>query len=159
MPPAVQILPSPAMISVRRPDHQPRVDARLGQRIAGLADGHDPSFANADVALDDPPVVDDHRVGDDQVAVLGTHRLVERALSLPVPDRFAAAEDRLFAVVRVIVLDLDDQLRVGQPDAVADRRAVFLRVGFPGELHAHGSMPLLLRDGIGRDAARYLDGL
>ena len=28
-----------------RPDHQPRVDARLGQRIARLADGHDPALA------------------------------------------------------------------------------------------------------------------
>ena len=26
-----------------RPDHQPRIDAVLGQRIAGLADGHDPA--------------------------------------------------------------------------------------------------------------------
>ena len=59
-----------------RPDDQPRVDARLGQRVARLADGHDPAVADADVALDDPPVVDDHRVGDDQVAVRRAHRLV-----------------------------------------------------------------------------------
>ena len=124
-----------------RPDHQPRIDAALGQRVAGLADGHDPALPDADVALDDPPVVDDHRVGDDQVAVRRAHRLVERALVLPVPDRLAAAEDRLLAVVGVVVLDLDDQLGVGQPDAVAVRRAVLLGVGFSREFHAHGSMP------------------
>ena len=59
MPPAVQIRFSPAMTSVPGPDHQPRIDAGLDQRIAGLADGHDPAVPDADVALDDAPVVED----------------------------------------------------------------------------------------------------
>ena len=99
MPPAVQIRPSPGDDLRAGPDHQPRIDARLDQRIARLADGHDPAFANADVALDDPPVVDDDRVGDDQVAVRRAHRLIEGALGLAVPDRLATAEDRFLAVV------------------------------------------------------------
>ena len=128
-PPAVTIRPSPAMISVPGPITSRGSMPLLGQRVARLADGHDPAVADADVPLDDPPVVDDHRVGDDQVAVRRAHRLVERALVLPVADRLAAAEDRLLAVVDVVVLDLDDQLAVGQSDPVADRRAVLLRVG------------------------------
>ena len=143
-----------------RPDHQPGIDAGLRQRIAGLADGHDPALPNADVALDDPPVVDDHRVGDDQVAVLRAHRLVERALILTVPDRLAAAEDRLLAVVGIVLLDLDDQFGVGQPDAVADGRAVLLGVRFSREFHAHGSMPSARSECsvMGTHAARHLDG-
>ena len=124
-----------------RPDHQPRIDAALRQRIAGLADGHDPAPADTDVSLDDPPVVDDHRVGDDQIAVLRAHRLDERALILTVPDRLAAAEDGLLAIVGIVMLDLDDQFGVGEPDAVTDRRAVLLGVSFSREFHAHRSMP------------------
>ena len=71
IPPAVTILPSPAMISVPGPMTSRGSMPALGQRVAGLADGHDPAFPDADVAFDNPPVVDDHRVGDDQVAVLG----------------------------------------------------------------------------------------
>ena len=128
-----------------RPDHQPRIDAVLGERIAGLAHGHDPALANPDVALDDPPVVDDHRVRDHQVAVVRAHRLLERALILAVPDRLASPEDRLLAVVGVVVLDLDDQLAVGQPDAVADGRPVLLGVGLPRDFDAHELMSLSSR--------------
>src|SRR5262249_38877056 len=124
-----------------RPDHQPRVDALLGQRVAGLADPHDPPGPDADVPLDDPPVVDDHRIGDDQVAVARADRLVARALILPVPDRLAATEDGLLAVRGIVLLDLDDQFAVGQPDAVTDGRAVLLGVSLPSQFHAHGSMP------------------
>ena len=48
-------------------DHQLRIDAGLDQRIARLADADDPAVADADVALDDAPVVEDDGVGDDQV--------------------------------------------------------------------------------------------
>ena len=64
-PPAVRILPSPAMTSV--PGPMMMVDARLDVGIAGLADGGDAAVLDADVGLDDAPVVDDQRVGDDGV--------------------------------------------------------------------------------------------
>ena len=57
-------------------DDQLRIDARLDQRVAGLADADDPAAADADVALDDAPVVEDDGVGDDQV---------ERRLGLALP--------------------------------------------------------------------------
>src|SRR5208283_4358752 len=120
------------------PDDDPRIDAALGQRVARLAHGHDPAVPDADVALDDAPVVDDHRVGDDKVAVSRAHRLFEGALVLSVADRLAAAEDRLLAVVAIVLLDLDDQLGVGQPDAIAFRRAILLGVRFTRDFHAHG---------------------
>ena len=58
MPPAVRILPSPAMISV--PGPMTMVDAGLDVGVAGLADGGDAAVLDADIGLHDPPVVDDH---------------------------------------------------------------------------------------------------
>ncbi len=52
------------------------VDAGLDVRIAGLADAGDPAVLDADVGLDDAPVVDDQRVGDDRVdGAFGAGRL------------------------------------------------------------------------------------
>ena len=64
-PPAVRILPSPAITSV--PGPMTMVDARLDVGIAGLADAGDAAVLEADVGLDDAPVVEDQRVGDDGV--------------------------------------------------------------------------------------------
>ena len=75
MPPAVTILPSPAMTSVRRPDDRRGSTPHCVKRVARLADGDDPPGLDADVPLDDAPLVDDDGVGDDQVAVSGAHRL------------------------------------------------------------------------------------
>ena len=58
-PPAVRILPSPAMTSVPGPDDD--VDARLDVGIARLADRVDAAVLDRDVGLHDAPVVDDRR--------------------------------------------------------------------------------------------------
>ncbi len=80
-PPAVRILPSPAMTSV--PGPMTMVDARLHVGIAGLADRGDAAVDDRDVGLDDAPVVDDQRVGDDGVdGALGL-----RAWDCPMPSR------------------------------------------------------------------------
>ena len=50
-----------------RADHQLGIDAVHGVGIARLADFHDAPVAHADVAFDDAPVIDDQRIGDDQV--------------------------------------------------------------------------------------------
>ncbi len=59
MPPAVRILPSPAMISV--PGPMTIVDAGLDVRIAGLADGGDAAVLQPDVGLHDPQWSSDQR--------------------------------------------------------------------------------------------------
>jgi hypothetical protein len=104
------------------------VDARLHIGIAGLSDAGDTAFLQADVRLDDAPVVDDQRVGDDGVRHLG-----RAALSLPhaVPDDFAAAELDLFSVDRVVALDFDDEFGVAEAHAITRGRAVHLGVGAP----------------------------
>src|SRR5690606_5339845 len=80
-----------------RSDHD--VHARLHVGIAGLADRGDPRAADADVGLDDSPVVDDQRVGDHAVHRVRRPRAVDAlALAHAVADRLAAAELDLLAV-------------------------------------------------------------
>lgn len=58
-----------------RPDHQGRIDAVHGVRVARLADADDPAVAHADVGLDHAPVVEHDGAGDDQVRrALGARR-------------------------------------------------------------------------------------
>ena len=57
------------------------------------------------------------------------------ALAHAVADHLAAAELHLLAVDREIALDLDDELGVGEPHAVADRRPEHLGVGAAVDLH------------------------
>ena len=60
------------------------VDAGLDVGIAGLADGGDAPVPDADVGLDDAPMVEDQRVGDD-----GVDRAFARASPAhwPMPSR------------------------------------------------------------------------
>ncbi len=96
-------------------------DAGLDVRIAGLADRGDEPVLQADVGFDDPPMVEDDCVGDDGVdRAAGVGRL---RLTHAVADHFAAAEFHLFAVSCEILLDLDDELRVGEANPVAGRGA------------------------------------
>ena len=98
-----------------RPDDD--VDARLDVGVAGLADAGDAAVGDADIGLDDAPMVDDQRIGDDGIdGALGAALL---ALAHAVADHLAAAELHLLAIDRVVVLDLDDELGIGEPQAVA----------------------------------------
>ena len=77
------------------PDDQVRVDAVHRVGVAGLAERDDPAVADADVGLDDAPVVEDDGAGDDQVgSALGAGR---PALAHRLADHLAAAEHRLLA--------------------------------------------------------------
>ena len=88
MPPAVTIMPSPAMTSVPGADRDG--DAGLDVGIAGLADLPDAAVLDADVGLDDAPVVDDQRVGDHGVGdVLAATRWLwpmPSRITLPPPN-------------------------------------------------------------------------
>jgi hypothetical protein len=118
--PAVTILPSPAITSVAAPttrlrihavhaypDYPPSRSSRCGRRESRYR-------------LHDAPVVDDQRVGDHQVerALLG-FALGRRALTHAVANHLAAAEGDLVAVDGVIFLNFDDQLGIGQANAVS----------------------------------------
>jgi hypothetical protein len=110
------------------------VDARHDIGVAGLADGRDAAAAQADVGLDDAPVVDDERIGDHAVhGVAGAGAVRPLALAHAIAYGLAAAELDLFAMAagtqREVLFDLDQQRGVGQADAVTGGRAVHLGVG------------------------------
>jgi hypothetical protein len=134
--------------------------AFAGDDLGGAADRHrhagwmsglpalpmagDQAVLDADVGLDDAPVVDDHGVGDDGVHHVGAHAL---RLAHAVADHLAAAELHLLAVDGVVALDLDEQLGVGQADAVAHGRAVHFGIGLarvmrPWQFPSAGPRPL-----------------
>ena len=117
-------------------------DAGLDVRIAGLADGVDVSVLEADVGLDDSPMVENERVGDDGVD--GALFVGDLALPHAVADDLAAAEFHLFAVGAEILLHLDDQIGVGKPHAVARGRAEHVGVDRAAQFRWHDS-PRLLR--------------
>ena len=135
--PAVRILPLPGEDLGRRADHQIGVDAVHRVGVAGLADADDAPVADADVGLDDAPVVEDDRAGDDEVGrALGPGRA---GLAHRLADDLAAAEHDLVAgrAQRDRPLDLDEQVGVGQADAIADGGSVQLGVA-PARLSSTG---------------------
>jgi hypothetical protein len=103
-----------------RADHQVRVHPVHGVRVARLADAGDPAVADTDVGLDDPPVVDDHRTRDDRVRGAVCARSTRLAHGLA--DDLATAEHGLVTgasgTAGTVLLDLDQQIGVGEPDAV-----------------------------------------
>ena len=130
MPPAVTIMPSPAMISVPAPITMSTPGWMSG--LPRLAELRDLPVLDGEVALDDAPPVDHQRVGDD-----GVRRILRLALALAhaVADHLAAAELDLFAIDREVALDLDEEIGVGEPDAVADRGPEHLGVRATRDLH------------------------
>jgi hypothetical protein len=91
------------------PDHD--VDPGLDVGVAGLADTADAAVADADIGLDDAPVVEDHGIGDYSVdGTVGTGRL---PLPHAVADHLAAAELDLLPIDCVITLDLDNEVGIG----------------------------------------------
>lgn len=104
--------------------HQIGMHARHDVRVAGLADGGNAAVANTDVRLDDSPVIDDDHAGDDGVGRTvgpGGARLAHR-----LAEHLAAAEDRLVAcpprTAAAVLGDLDEQIGVGEADAIAGGR-------------------------------------
>ena len=89
----------------------------------------------ADIGFHDPGPVDDQRVGDDGVG--GTLGAGDLGLAHAVADDLAAAELHLLAVGGEILLHLDDQVGVGEADAVADGRAEHVGIGGAGDACGH----------------------
>ena len=116
----------------RRADDECRVDAVHRVGVAGLAQRDDASVADADVGLDDAPVIEDERARDHEVGgTLGAGRA-------RLPHRFAhdlaAAEHDLVAAGTTILFHLDPEIGVGQPNAVARGRSVQADVAITSDL-------------------------
>ena len=117
------------------------VDAGLGLGVAGLADGGDPAVLEADVGLDDAPMVEDQRVGDHGVD--GTGRAGLLPLPHAVADHLAAAELDLLAVDGAVLLDLDHEVGVGEAHPVAHGRPEHVGVGRARHAEGHQSAPMI----------------
>src|SRR5205085_9992144 len=78
--------------------------------------------------------VDDHRAGDDEIGRSGGAGR-RRGLPHPVANHLAAAELRFVAVDGGVALDPDDEVGVGETDAVAGGRTVVVGVGAAIDLH------------------------
>src|SRR4029077_4487363 len=98
------------------------------------------SILQPDVGLHDSPVIEDQRIGDDGVdrALL----VGDLALAHAVADHLAAAELHLLAIGGEILLDLADQIGVGEPHAVAGRRTEHVGIDRALYFHGHGSLRL-----------------
>ena len=92
------------------------IDARLDIGIARFADRQDPPVFDADIGFNDPPVIDDQRIGQHQIDTVVSEHL---PLAHTVTDDLAAAELDLFAVGGQIVFDLDPQFGVRQAHFIA----------------------------------------
>ncbi len=111
-------------------DHD--IDIGLDIRIAGLADRRHAPVLEPDIGLHDAAVIEDEGIGDH--GVHGACGAASLRLAHAVADHLAAAELHLLAIGREVALDLDDELGVGEPDPVADRRPEHIRVS--GTAHA-----------------------
>src|SRR5262249_22522116 len=109
--------------------------------IPGLADPGNAAALDADVGLPYAGPVDDERVRDHAV-----ERAVARdarGLTHSVPKHLPAAELALVPVHRRVVFDFCDKARVAEPDPIAGRGPVDVRVVTPADAVAHicGSLP------------------
>src|SRR3989304_10069857 len=85
-------------------------------------------------------MVEDEGVGDDEIEDALRGRGARR-LAHAVADDLAAAELDLVAVDREVLFDLDEDVRVGEPDSVAHGRPVEVRVLAPRQPETHGLTP------------------
>ena len=129
MPPAVRMCPSPARISVDAPISSPGVTPSMISGIPGLADRRNPAVADADVRLVDagrcrsrPPMVMTRSGAPAARVAVGDCPMPSR-ITLPPPNF------DFVAVGREVALDANDQVGVGEADAIAGRRPVVVGVG------------------------------
>src|SRR6185295_10030666 len=101
---------------------------------AGLADTDYATIPDADVRLHDPPTIDDNRIRVHE-AERAQRAGGRRRLAHAVTDDLAAAELGLFTRHCQIARDLDQQIRIGQANAITRRRSVQIVVLSARNLH------------------------
>ena len=120
-----------------RADLEPGRHAVHDARIPGLAESGNAAIPDADIRLVDACGVEDNYRRDDEIRrsplAAGGGRL-----SHAVANDLPAAELRLVAVHGRITLDLNDDLGVGEPDAVAGGRSIVRGVCATVQSHAGG---------------------
>jgi hypothetical protein len=143
-----------------RPDHE--LDTIHDVRAARSSDAGDAPVLNSDVGLDHAEQGIDHDdAGDDHVELAVRRRVVE--LSLPRAEVLGVPPHRLVARAEVIGLDLDPQVCVTEPNAIASRGPVPVDVLGARELHVgrditsrtHDAQPASRRTSVRVPASFY----
>ena len=101
-------------------------DVRLDIGITRFADCDNTPLFDTNVGFDDPPVIDDQRIGQHQIDTVVSEHL---SLAHTVTDDLPAAELDLFAVGGQIVFDLDPQFGVRQAHFIAGGGAKHVGIG------------------------------
>src|ERR1700688_3459810 len=118
--------------------HQVRINSLHGVGISGFADLNDSPVLDADITFDDSPMIEDHRVGDDQIQ-RASSRFADRgaALAHAVANHFAPAAGYVIAVARIFFLDFDDQVGTREPNSITCGRAIQVCVHSARNREAH----------------------
>ena len=107
----------------------------------------DAAVFDADVGLHDAPVIENHGVGYDEIQRAGfCFADCGAALAHAVANYLSAAERDLVAVMGEVFFDFDDEIGVGESNAVAFGGTVEIGVGAAGNLEGH--FKLRLRTGL-----------
>ena len=115
-------------------------DSVLDQRISRVTDPGDATVLDPDVGLDYAlNGIENQRVSQDEVERVGIK--CQRRLAHAIANHLSAAEFDLVAVATTfgdqVALDLDPKIRIGEPDAVASRRAEHFDILAAGKLKGH----------------------
>src|SRR5436190_13566650 len=117
----------------RRADFKARGDAVLHAGVTGLADCRNAAVPDADVRLQDAPVIEHDDIGDDEIR--RPFRARHLRLSLAVAHDLAAAERHFIAIAREVPLDLQHEPGIGKAHAIAGGGAIEARVVIAGDFH------------------------
>src|ERR1700733_4812827 len=107
----------------RRAHHEVGVDTVHRVGIPRLPDPYYAAVPHTDIAFDDTPVIENHRVRNDEIenAAGSRHRAV---LPHAIPNHLAAAERNLVAVECEVFFDLDNQGCVGETHTIPRGRTI-----------------------------------
>src|SRR5262245_45140008 len=94
-------------------------DVWLYIRITCFSDRCDASVSNPNICFDNSPVVENERVSDYCVDRTFTARTLR--LAHAVANDLPTSELHLFAICRKVLLDFDNEIRVGKAHFVPDR--------------------------------------
>src|SRR5258708_38908271 len=105
---------------------------RLNIRISGFSNSRNPAVLYPDVSFNDSGMVNDDSIRND-----GVSRVLRGPLRLahPISNYFATAKLDLFPVNGEVLLNLNNEIGIGQPDSVSHGRAEHFRVCLSGDFH------------------------
>src|SRR5260370_36813747 len=105
---------------------------RLNIRISGFSNSRNPAVLYPEISFNDSEMVNDNGIRNDRVS-----RVLRGPLRLahPISNYLATAKLDLFSVNGEVLLNLNNEIGIGQPDSVSHGRAEHFRVCLSGKLH------------------------